>query len=264
MQNKHITIISDRKEIVLNTEMIIYLMKVDKSIQIHLSDGKVYKTRMALTELEDLLGDEFIKIHRGCVVSAMAIHDITDSIQLVNGESLIYTIRKKKEIIDRFRTIQRNIVGSFSRDGIPVTAADYMEYYRSFDSMPFAFADIEMVFDDDKHAVDWIFRYGNKALAELERLPLSRLIGSSFGSIFSNMDSKWLRCYERAVLFGDTLEIIDYSPEVDRDLKVICFPTFKGHCGCILFDTSGIEFMKSSTGAYKALISYLSRSTEDR
>ena len=117
-----------------------------------------------------------------------------------------------------------------------------------------------MVFDDNKHAVDWFFRYGNRALAELERLPLSRLIGSSFGSIFSNMDSKWLRCYERAVLFGDTLEIIDYSPEIDRNLKVICFPTFKGHCGCILFDTSDIEFMKSSTGTYRALISYLDRS----
>ena len=135
-----------------------------------------------------------------------------------------------------------------------------MDYYRSFDNMPFAFADIEMVFDDSKHAVDWFFRYGNRALAELERLPLSRLIGSSFGSIFSNMDSKWLRCYEKAVLFGDTLEIIDYSPDVDRNLKVICFPTFKGHCGCILFDTSDIEFMKSSTGTYRALISYLDRS----
>lgn len=260
MQNKHITVISDRKEIVLNTEMILYIMKVDKNIQIHMSDGKMYKTRMTLTEIENLIGDGFIKIHRGCMVSAMAVHDITDSIQLVNGESLTYTIRKKKEIIDRFRSIRRNIVGSFSRDGIPVTEADYMDYYRSFDNMPFAFADIEMVFDDNKHAVDWFFRYGNRALAELERLPLSRLIGSSFGSIFSNMDSKWLRCYEKAVLFGDTLEIIDYSPEVDRNLKVICFPTFKGHCGCILFDTSDIEFMKSSTGTYRALISYLDRS----
>ena len=167
MQNKHITVISDRKEIVLNTEMILYIMKVDKNIQIHMSDGKMYKTRMTLAEIENLIGDGFIKIHRGCMVSAMAVHDITDSIQLVNGESLTYTIRKKKEIIDRFRSIRRNIVGSFSRDGIPVTEADYMDYYRSFDNMPFAFADIEMVFDDNKHAVDWFFRYGNRSLAEL-------------------------------------------------------------------------------------------------
>ena len=93
-----------------------------------------------------------------------------------------------------------------------------------------------MVFNEDRHAVDWIFRYGNPALARLERVPLKSLMGSAFGSLFSNMDSKWLRSYEQAVLYGKTLEITDYSPEIDTNLKVICFPTFPGHCGCILFN----------------------------
>lgn len=62
--------------------------------------------------------------------------------------------------------------------------------YSSFDNMPFAFADIEMIFDKERHAVDWIFRYGNPALAKLEKLPMEQLIGSSFGSLFSDMDSK--------------------------------------------------------------------------
>ena len=104
--------------------------------------------------------------------------------------------------------------------------------------MPFAFTDIEMVFDEERHAVDWIFRYGNQALANLEKYPLEQLIGASFGSIFANMDSKWLRSYERSVLYGEILEIVDFSPEIDTYLKVISFPTFPGHCGCILFDVS--------------------------
>lgn len=54
--------------------------------------------------------------------------------------------------------------------------------------MPFAFTDIEMIFNEDRHAVDWIFRYGNEKLAEVERVPLSGLIGNSFGNIFSNME----------------------------------------------------------------------------
>lgn len=29
--------------------------------------------------------------------------------------------------------------------------------------MPFAFADIEMIFEDDFRAIDWVFRYGNPA-----------------------------------------------------------------------------------------------------
>ena len=89
--------------------------------------------------------------------------------------------------------------------------------------MPFAFTDIEMVFDEERHAVDWIFRYGNSALSELEMIPIDKLIGNTFGSLFKNMDSKWLRSYERAALFGEMLEMIDYSPEIDKYLKVICF-----------------------------------------
>ena len=93
-----------------------------------------------------------------------------------------------------------------------------------------------MVFSEDRHAVDWIFRYGNPALARLEKTPLKKLIGNSFGSLFANMDSKWLRSYEQAALYGKTLEIVSYSPEIETNLKIICYPTFKGHCGCILFN----------------------------
>ena len=139
------------------------------------------------------------------------------------------------------------------------TQEDYRAYFRVFDTMPFAFADIEMVFDEQNCAVDWIFRYGNPALAQLEKLPLETMIGASFGSLFSNMDSKWLRSYERSALYGETLEIIDYSPEIDTYIKVISFPTFPGHCGCILFDISSIRFGNTLSPTEKAMVLYLSR-----
>ena len=120
-----------------------------------------------------------------------------------------------------------------------------------------------MIFNEDNHAVDWIFRYGNPALAKLEKMPLEKLIGNSFGSLFDNMDPKWLYSYERAVLCGETLEIFDYSPEIDTHLKVICFPTFKGHCGCILFDISEINFTKSSSDSETSLKLYLGNTDDE-
>ena len=256
---KHITIISNGRKIVISISTILYILMVNKTAEIHVSGDKIYETRMTLSQLEEKLGDGFIKVNRGCIVSAMAIHDITDNINLNNGESLIYTIRKKNQIIEQFRLKQKSIISSFRRDGIPITEEEYRKHYSSFDNMPFAFTDIEMIFNEEIHAVDWIFRYGNPALAKLEKLPLERLIGSSFGSLFSNMDSKWLHSYERATLYGEMLEIIDYSPEIDTYLKVICFPTFKGHCGCILFDISEIEFTKNSSDAEKALMLYFGK-----
>ena len=256
---KHITIISNGRKIVISISTILYILMVNKTAEIHVSGDKIYETRMTLSQLEEKLGDGFIKVNRGCIVSAMAIHDITDNINLNNGESLIYTIRKKNQIIEQFRSKQKSIISSFRRDGIPITEEEYRKHYSSFDNMPFAFTDIEMIFNDESRAVDWIFRYVNPALAKLEKLPLERLIGSSFGSLFSNMDSKWLHSYERATLYGEMLEIIDYSPEIDTYLKVICFPTFKGHCGCILFDISEIEFTKNSSDAEKALMLYFGK-----
>ncbi|MGN1340085.1 MAG: LytTR family transcriptional regulator DNA-binding domain-containing protein [Oscillospiraceae bacterium] len=252
----YITIVSNRRKIVLGISTILYVRLIGKSAEIHVSGGKIYETRTTLGELEEKLGDGFIKAHRGCIVSVRAIHDITDRINLSNGESLEYAARKKKEIISQINSQQKNIISSFDGNGTPTTDEEYREHYRALDLFPFAFADIEMIFNEERRAVDWIFRYGNAALAKLEKIPLERLIGSSFGSLFSNMDSRWLRSYERATLYGEILEIIDYSPEIDTYLKVICFPTFKGHCGCILFNISDIKFTKNSSDAEKALMLY--------
>ena len=157
---------------------------------------------------------------------------------------------------------QKNMISNFSGDDIPAAEEEYHAHYSCFDVLPVAFTDIEMVFNEERRAVDWIFRYGNPALAKLEKIPLERLIGSSFSSLFSNMDAKWLRSYERAVLYGETLEIIDYSPEIDTYLRVICFPTFKGHCGCILFDVSEIKFTQSSSDTSEALLRYFGKLLE--
>ncbi|MGN0527367.1 MAG: LytTR family transcriptional regulator DNA-binding domain-containing protein [Acutalibacteraceae bacterium] len=259
---KYISITSNRNQVVLKTDSVIYVEMQGKVAQIHIYDGKIYKTRMTLTKLRSLLGDNFIQIHKGCIVSAIAIHDITDKIELLNGDGLEYTKRKKKQIIEQFRLIQKHYVNSLSDNSVPSTKEEYREYYRVFDNLPFAFTDIEMVFDEEKHAVDWIFRYGNSALAELEKIYLEKLIGSSFKSLFDNMDSKWLRCYERATLYGEVLEVIDYSPEIDTNLKIICFPTFSGHCGCILFNIENIELIQNSADAPKALGYYLKNAKE--
>lgn len=258
-KSKFITIFSGKKEVVLDVNSILYVQMSRNIAKIHVFGGTVYETRMTLCELAEQLGDGFISTHRSYLVSAMAIHNVGEKIELINGESLDYVVRKKKEILEQLYTKQKTLINSFHESGTPETAEEYHAYYRSFHSMPFAFTDIEMVFNEENHAVDWIFRYGNPALAELEMLPLEKMIGSSFGSLFSNMDSKWLRSYERATLFCEKLEIIDYSPEIDTYLDVICFPTFKGHCGCILFDVSDVKFAEQNKGAENALMVYLGK-----
>ena len=232
----YLSIVVKRKRIALNLNTIAYADAEKNYAQIHLVDGTVYRTRITLSALEKGLGDGFLKVSRHRLVSVMAIHSVTDTVNLSTGESLRYPPQRRSQLRRLLASRQKLFIDSLSDEGTPTTPEAYREHYRCFDTTPFAFADIEMVFNEEQYAVDWIFRYGNPALARLERIPLKKLIGSSFASLFANMDPKWLGCYEQAALYGKTLEIVSYSPEIDTNLKIICYPTFRGHCGCILFN----------------------------
>ena len=160
-EERYITIVSARKTIALRVSTILYVLMNGKYANIHVLGDQVYRTTMTLGEIEEKIGDGFLRVHRGCLVAVMAIHNVTDTINLSNGESLGYTARKKGEIMKTLRNAQQDVIREFQNHGVPMTDDEYHDYYRSFDQLPFAFTDIEMVFDEEKRAVDWIFRYGN-------------------------------------------------------------------------------------------------------
>ena len=241
MKSNSISIISNRRRISLSPEDILYVQLVGRQSVIHIFGGRTYETYTTIDDLEQMLGSGFLRADRATLVSAKGIHTIGKKIELINGELLSFTRRRKRELKEQLRAGRRQIVQSLSDSDAPATREEYQRHYASYDSAPFAFTDIEMVFNEERAAVDWIFRYGNEALAEIEKTPLQQLINHSFGSIFPNMDAKCLRVYERTALFGETLEIVYYSPEIDTKLKIISFPTFKGHCGCMLFKQTDIQ-----------------------
>ena len=72
--SKHITIFSEKKKTVLGISTILYVQKSGNHVEIHISGGRIYKTRLTLEALAEKLGDGFIRVHRGCMVSVMAIH----------------------------------------------------------------------------------------------------------------------------------------------------------------------------------------------
>ena len=253
----HIT--CDRQKIALDIRTILYIQMHENVAEIHTSGGKVYKTHITLEKLEDALGDRFLKPHRSHLVSVTAIHDITDKINLNNGERLSYVARRKKELLAALSEKRAKLLDDLDCEAQTVTGDRLHAYYRCFDALPIAFTDIEMVLDEGQNAVDWIFCYANPALARLEKTPLNELIGRSFKSVFPNMDSKWLKSYERAALYGETLEMIAHSPEIDTYLKIICFPTQPGHCGCLLFDIAEMKFAEDSGDAHNAKLRYFAK-----
>ena len=257
MTDKTISFISDRKHYVIPISNILYVFMKKQDAYVHLSDGSVLKTRTTFAEFQDELGDDFIRLNRGCLVAAKAIYSVNELVTLSNGDSLECSAQHREEIMEKFHQKQRAIIEALADNDNPTDNEEYHKHYKCFDNIPIAFTDIEMIFNENSQAVDWIFRYGNEALTRVENCSLDLMIGNTFGSIFPNMDKKWLRSYEHVVLYGETLELIDYSPEIDKYLRIICFPTFKGHCGCMLFDISETKISGDKTNGEQAVLMYL-------
>ena len=111
---KYLTIFSNKKEIVLNVNTILYAIMKRNNVDIHVYGGKVYTVRMTLMELEEKLGEGFIMVHRSRLVSAMAIHEISDKIYLNNGETIEYVVRKKK-------TLRKELLEKYAQNFGPLT-----------------------------------------------------------------------------------------------------------------------------------------------
>lgn len=256
---KRVQLVSGKMSTEINVRTIQYIKMEGNIAHIHRLNAPTLSVRMTLSELQELLGANFLKIKRNCLVSVYAIHSITDKVNLISGEELDYARQSRKVIEEDFYRLQRELIHKFTEHDPLKTEAEYRAHYRVFDTMPFAFTDIEMVFDETNRAVDWVFCYGNEALAELERVALPELIGKRFSEVFPNMDEKWLRAYERSVLFEEMLNIVDYSPEIDANLEIICFPTFRGHCGCILLDVEQLHFFRRTNEREKAVAAFVGK-----
>lgn len=162
-------IISNRRRIRLSPEDILYVQLAGRRSVIHLSGGKTYETYAAIDELAQMFGSGFIRADRATLVSAKGVHSIGKKLELINGETLSYTRRRKRELKEQLRAGRRQIVQELAGSDAPATREEYRRHYASYDRAPFAFTDIEMVFNEEHAAVDWIFRYGNEALATLEK-----------------------------------------------------------------------------------------------
>lgn len=145
---KSLTYVSNKKEISIDMNTILYVTMNRNVANIHTLGNHIYNVRMTLEQIKERAEDDFIMVHRSILVSVMAIHEIGDKIYLSNGEALDYVVRKKKAIREEFLEKQKKIIGSFVGEDIPKTEEEYRKYYSGFEHMPFAFADIEMVFDE--------------------------------------------------------------------------------------------------------------------
>lgn len=119
MTPNSISIISNRQRISLSPEDILYVQLVGRQSVIHISGGKTYETYTTIDDLEQMLGSDFLRADRATLVSAKGIHTIGKEIELINGELLSFTHRRKRELKEQLRTGRRQIVQELAGSDTP-------------------------------------------------------------------------------------------------------------------------------------------------
>ena len=99
MSAKTITFAPRRKDgdapLTIPADSIRYIQMKRNYAEVHLTNGAFFTSRITMEELEQHLGEDFIKIHRSCLVAVRAIHSVENTVVLSSGEQLEYVVRQK-------------------------------------------------------------------------------------------------------------------------------------------------------------------------
>lgn len=242
---KVIELMVNRHLMQIPANSIIYANVTDKLCKIYLDNGESLNLFITISELMDKLGNEdFLRVSRSSLVAYTAIETVNqEEVLLYGGIRIPYSRSRRKEIIDKARNcMERQVV---CRDeSRPLATLDFSRDFCFWDNVPVGFGVLEFVSDGGGRFSDFIFRYANHALGVIEGVARESLLDHAYGQIFKGSHSKWLAIYSKVAFMGDTVELIDYSPEIDKELLVICFQPAYGYCACIVCDATDKYYLQ--------------------
>ena len=94
-----VTFTSDYRKVTLDLSEIIYVESRDTEVWVYATEGRHYRNKTGISQWENLLGEDFIRVHRSFVVRKESIQETSyDSLTLAGGTSIPVS-RKYREIV---------------------------------------------------------------------------------------------------------------------------------------------------------------------
>lgn len=204
---------------------IMYITREGRKAVIHLKNGRTVETFNTLKGLlESLPATKFECVNKGVVISKEYVDSVEDN---------TYFMKDGVSFKGRVRTAKKEKTKKVESANMPAQVDDFHEF-AILDKLPLPFCVIELKFDETSHGVDFIFRYCNKQMEDLEGKTIDEMLNHSFYDVFKNGDKKWLVAYADVALYGIERVIESYSPEIDENLRIYCFQPKPNYCACLL------------------------------
>lgn len=227
----------------INIGDILYITRKSQRTYIQMVGGECHETSAPVkTVAEKLPSDAFWSIQKGVLVAKKYIVNIDGKYNYTMIDGKVFEgrhrtpgehQRRRKELLEKVPTEQPEKVKP-SQDVKEALPLSMQERCAIMEDAPIAFCVIELVFNEDGHGIDFLFRYCNKEMEVLEGVPVEKMINRSFYEVFPNGDKKWIISYAEVALNGKKHILHEYSPEVGKQLTIRCFQPEPGFCACIL------------------------------
>ena len=94
-----VTFTSEYRKVTLDLSEIIYVESRDTEVWVYATEGRHYRNKTGISQWENLLGEDFIRVHRSFVVRKESVRETAnDSLTLADGTSIPVS-RKYREIV---------------------------------------------------------------------------------------------------------------------------------------------------------------------
>ncbi len=210
---------------------ILYITKEDHHTMVRLKDGTTLETTIPLKYFLPALPEGgYLNITKGVVISSADIEKI---------EGNVYTMRDGTTFTGRVRGLGEHKANRKALENHPLTtnrliSETIFQQFSVMDHLPMPFCVFELVFNDEDHGVDFVFRYCNEALAKHEGHLREELLDRPHDEIFQRPDKKWALAYMEVALTGTSCSVHDIHPETGIPITVHCFQPGKNLCACLM------------------------------
>lgn len=219
----------------IKVKELMYILRDGRKTAFYLVDGRVCKNYAQIKDLEaELSANNFIRINKSIIV---AKHHI------VSVESGVYTMADGRDLRGRVRTPGAHKTTAKSLgENCTVTKKNEnpvrrlgLDSFTVLESMNLPFCIVELVFEKNRHGMDFVFRYCNAKMAEYEGKPLKSMVNHSFFEVFDSESKRnWLTIFADVAINGESRVIHDLNEKNGRRVSVYCFRPKEGFCACVL------------------------------
>jgi hypothetical protein len=99
MRDKFIEFTSERKKIKIEIDLIQYVESCDDFVLVVVSDGKQYRTKMNITQWDNVLDNRFARVHRSYIVNKANVKGMSEGrLELVSGAKIEVSKRYRDRV----------------------------------------------------------------------------------------------------------------------------------------------------------------------